>query len=322
MKYLMRLLIRWITLILVFSIVGCAPIPIPQEKLVITPQVADTELPLPDTIHTSPVVPASEHTPSLISEPTRTLTNTSISPLHTPTQTLPATFVPEQAYDEIKNLLVEPQKCSSPCFWGITPNTTTLDEVINFFSSIRTPLRSFQGENTFSASPHFDDLSINVELETQDGLVERVYSRIGFENYKGKDAVLLRSAFSPDNLFRLYGKPSNVEFSISYPTESGFPPGSAWYSMVLRFDQYPFVVFYFRGESKEGKLIQVCPLTDKFSAIDTLFGYNPVTYRSKGIFGMPMEKVTSLDIDNFYELMIQDNGSACFDLDSEAYSNK
>ena len=324
MNFLTRLLLRLIPLILLFIIMSCAPFLSPQEKTINTHPVVTTDLPLPltATVYISPAVPTSEKTPSPISETTRVLTITPIFPSHTPTLTVAATLVPEQAYNEIKTLLEGPQNCSLPCFWGITPSTTRLNEAVNFFSRIRAPLRSYQDKNTFSASPRFEDLSINVELQTRDGVVERIYSRLGFENYKGKDAVLLRSAFSPDNLLRLYGKPSSVEFSISYPTEPGFPPGSAWYSMVLRFDQYPFVVYYFRGEAKDGKLIHVCPLTDNFSAIDTLFGHDPASYVSKGIFGIPMEEATSLNIESFHELMIQENGSACFDINSEAYNNR
>jgi len=321
-RFFDRLIILWIGLLLMIWAAGCAAIPATQENKIPTFLGAHTEgsssgMPLVSTV---PVTPPLAH--SLTLAPTQTLTTTPPPPQPTRTITLPATLAPEQASDEIRFLLENPQDCASPCFWGIVPNSTTQGEAVNFFSHLRSPLRLYEGENNFSASPRFENLSINVQLETQDGLVKRIYSRIGFENYKGNDALPLRSAFSPQNLLRLYGKPSTVELSISYPTEPGFSVGSAWYNMVLRFDHYPFAVDYYRGEVKAGKYIHVCPLTDKFTVIDTLFGYDPATYRSKGIFGTPLEKVTSLDIDQFFELMTQENGVTCFDLDTEVYNTQ
>ncbi len=321
MKIFARLFLGWLGLLLMAVwAIGCTSIiPTTQKNINPTFRSTDAQAPIPIDTTTATSQPFSTNTATRA--PSKTQTKAPAPLLPTPTLTIPVTLEPEQASDKIRTLLEKPESCSSPCFWGIAPNTTTLGEASNIFSRLRSPLRSLRDDNTFSASPSFDKLSINVQLETQDGLVKRIYSRVGFENYKGRDFLPLRSEFSPDYLFRLYGKPSNVELSLSYPTEPGFPAGSAWYSMVLRFDKYPFAVYYFRGEVKKGKLVHVCPLTDKFTVIDALYGYDPFTYRSKGIFGAALEKVTSLNIDQFYELITQEQGSACFDINTVAYNN-
>lgn len=313
MKFLKRLFLGWIGLLLVVWVASCAFVPTSQEIIAPTFIVTDTQMTSPDITLTSTNAATPQPSATYTSTLTQILTTT-------PTLTLPAPLEPDHAAEEIRNLLENPPSCSVPCFWGITPNVTTIGEANNFFSRLRSPLRSFE-ENNFYTSPSFDKLSIDVQLYTQNGLVRCIDGRIGFENYKGQDIFRLMSAFSPANLIRLYGKPSRVEFSISYPTEFGFPAGIAWYSMILRYDQYPFAVDYYRSEVKDEKLIHICPLIDRFSSVDTLFGYEPSTYRSKGKFGTPIEKITSLNIDQFVELMSQEKGDSCFDLNSEAQNN-
>jgi hypothetical protein len=302
---------------------GCTTVLTSQT--IITPTLAVTETQLPAPVGTL------TNTPKATSQPTRTYTLTSTPTLtHTPTPlpptqtlTLADTLEPDQAAIEIKDLLENPVTCPFPCFWGIMPNITTLGEVRNIFHRLRVHFYpSSRVDNVFFADPRFDNLSINVQFEIQDELVKSVRGRIGLENYKGAATPRVWSSFSTENLLKQYGIPSSVDFNISYPTEPGFPQGIAWYSMIMRFDQYPFAIDYFKGEVRQDKLIQVCPLTDKFSGVDIYIGYDPATYRSKGVDGIPLEKITSIDIDRFYELMTQGKGSACFDLNADVYKNQ
>lgn len=311
-------LIVWIGFFLIFWATGCTSVPSSQENSLSTVSETESQMTLLEKTHILAVTATPRFTSTHIPTFTQTLT---VTPIPSPTLTLPATLEPVQASAEIRVLLESPQNCPFPCFWGIIPNITTLGEANNLFTRLRAPLRSFE-ENIFTASPRFDQLPMIVNLEVQDGLVKRVNARIVFDRYKGPDILHLMAAFSPTNLIRLYGKPSQVEFSIFYPTEPGFPEGIAWYGMILRFDQYPFAVNYFESEVRDGKYINVCPLTDKFTTVEPLIGYDPATYRSKGIFGMPLEKITSLNMDQFVELMTEENGLACFDLNAEVYNNQ
>lgn len=301
-------------------VTGCALDPESKNSSRATLFTEETPLSPHVKIYTSSVTATIR--PTSTNELTRTPTNTLTPVPPTPTLTLPVPLELEQASEEIKTLLENPQNCPTPCFWGIMPNFTTMGEARNFFHRLGAPLSSsFRDENVFYASPNYDSLSLNVQLVSGDELVKYIRARIGFENYKGPSSPRLWSAFSPENLIRFYGKPSSVELSISYPTEPGFPAGIAWYNMILRFDQYPFVIHYYRSQVKQGEFIQACPLTDQFTVVDILFGYDPKTYKSNGIFGTPLEEVTSLNIDQMVELMTQEKELACFDIDTEAYRN-
>jgi len=76
--------------------------------------------------------------PTILS-PTSTST---VTPTETSIATLPATLEPEPAKESIEILLQEPVDCEAPCFWGITPGQTTLDEAKNIFTHLGLEVKS------------------------------------------------------------------------------------------------------------------------------------------------------------------------------------
>lgn len=63
-----------------------------------------------------------------------------VLPIESATLTPLATLQSEQAQETIKTLLQEPVDCPAPCFWGIIPERTTLNEAINIFNHLDLPI--------------------------------------------------------------------------------------------------------------------------------------------------------------------------------------
>jgi hypothetical protein len=321
---------EWILLFILLLVSGCNPISVPNGNISTKDPMLETQLPLLDNSLTPAIVftpilkdtITPTHAPSNI--PTLLSSTPSFTPIIVPTPTLtpPITLEPEQATNEILALLKTPLNCPFPCFWGITPKTTTLGEADNLFQHLGYSLnQSPVDKHIFTVSPYaqgLNGLSLHIELVDQNGLVNNLMARIFLGNYKGAATPRVWAAFSPENVLLQYGKPSNVTFALFYPTEPGFPEGIAWYQMSVQYDQYPYAVVYFFAEVRDEKSIHICPLSDKFDTVDIYFGFDPATYASKGILGTPIEDVSSLNIDQFYPLMTKGKGSACFDLNADA----
>jgi hypothetical protein len=253
---LIRLLLVAVGSVLLLNISSCAADRTNEKSTLtivpetVTPSSNVTRIPTRDFTIVS--------TQQFISTFTQTPTTTKESLKYTPTLTPPVTLEPKQAMNELENMLGKPQKCLVPCFWGIIPNSTTLGEAKNLYKRIGSNLTpSFQDENVYDTSSVFEDIVVGVTLSIQDGLVKNIRGLIDLSNYKGPSKPRIWDGFSPEILFGQYGKPSNIEFNLFYPTEPGFKDGIVWYSMVVRYDQYDFAVNYFGGEVKQGKLIHI-----------------------------------------------------------------
>ena len=265
---------------------------------------------------TSTLSPSETDVPSATKpKPTRSITLTLQS-----TATPQNTLEPEMAESEIRSLLTEGQDCLPTCFWGIIPNQTTMEEATNFFRYIGSPMsHGLENNNAYASTIAYNHMLIKVKLFVQNNLVRSIRTRISLENYDGPAVPRPWSAFSPENLLLQYGKPTNVEFEIYYPAERGFPEGTAWYQMIIWFDEKGVIADYFDGETKAGKLIHVCPLTDRFGSVDLWIGENPDAPSPRRV---SLEEATSLTIDQFYDLMTQKDGQKCLDLRSEAFAEK
>jgi hypothetical protein len=61
---------------------------------------------------------------------------------------------------------------------------------------------------------------------------------------------------------------------------------------------------------------KICPLRDQFDSVRLWMGKDPV---DPPVPGEPLEKTTSMTLDEFSELMTGEAGQACFDLDFDLF---
>ncbi len=269
-------------------------------------------------------VETSFPSPTIIS-PTFTLTplpTQTFTPTATFTLTPPVTLEPHQAEATLQQLLLKQEPCQLSCFWGVTPDQTTLGEAQNIFMRLGIPLSHTRQENEkdFFATEFETQSGVDVliVLRVQNGLVDSANTNIGFTNYKGSPIPRKWLAFSLETILIQYGMPTYVEFEIGIAPCEVSSPCMVSYGMIMYFDKSNLVIEYNGKLVRDEKIIKVCPLIDSFDSVSVWSGKNSENMPTRQ--GVPLEKVTTLTLDRFYNLMLQRSPkSACFDLSRDAF---
>jgi hypothetical protein len=324
----------YLFLILVFALAGCtnAATPTPSRPLPTSAIVTRTLVATPVATATSKkyvstatftVQPSSaptmekvrSATPPPTVMPTPTFTP---SPLPTliPTITMTPlnTLEPEKANEAIKNLLREPVDCTYPCFWGIVPGQTTAGEARNIFShlGLKTEIITDQGIDFYNVDYDLDSgLSISVVYTLQNAIVENIEIKIETEKQK---AGIPRDwlAYSPETLIKQYGTPSRVDISVDWGPR-------LFFAMDMYFNEKDLIVEYSSTSitpNLQNWTLQVCPLTAQFESAWLWMGKDP---RYPPGPGVPLERVTTLTLDEFSKLMTGDPNHACFIVDGNVF---
>lgn len=212
-------------------------------------------------------------------------------------------------------------ECSSPCFWEIIPDQTTLGEAQDFFAYLGRPLvRTFtQGDKAFYGSilGLGNGLVVSVVLKVQNELISDVDARISLVNYRGPSLPREWLAYSPETLLLQYGVPSRVMVGLpTYPTDPASSDPGRHYYLTMFFDSENLIVEY-RQKRGTSNPYYVCPLTDQFDGIRLWFGVSPEHPPSGGV---SLEEATFLTIEQFYELLTHPAETPCFYLKLESLS--
>jgi hypothetical protein len=261
---------------------------------------------------------------------TSTLPSSTPSPMIYPTQTEPSTITPspqptltkKQAQEAISELLAKNGSCSTPCFWGISPDVNIKDaQLLNFLSYIHVKpniVKEGRYIKYFMSTSHKERIFISAiftfEQESQSLL--NIQARIGGLYYP-EIAYGDWDAFRPDKILIAYGKPSSVEFFLNYPTEPTTDQTIA-YEFRFRYDSQKFVIDYSGQRTLNQPILLVCPLQDRF--IETVDIYLGDNLEIKPTNGKILQDISSVNIDDFYNAMIN-NRNACFYLDRNAFAN-
>jgi hypothetical protein len=150
----------------------------------------------------------------------------------------------------------------------------------------------------------------NVTFLSSDFVVENI--EITPAITKQKDGATREwSAYSPETLIRKYGQPSRVEFAIDWGP-------SITLSMILFYDKLDFIVLYsgsgmFPGHPNSPRL---CPLTAPFDFVSFFMG--PESGNPPILSSVPLEKATSLSVDQFTKLLLDNPRDACMTLNGDA----
>ena len=260
--------------------------------------------------------PAKTSTPSLIPTVTQAPIppTATVTPLPTiPTLTSLPTLNSDQAKETIQALLREPVDCLAPCFWGITPNKTTLEEAKQNLAhlGIRPQYTNTQDNKEYYDSSYTFDygLSISPLLETQDGVIQNLVVNITPElQQPGVPRGWL--VYSPETLISKYGLPSRVDFFLGRRE----PPR---YTMQMYFEAVDLIIQFGSFDITfvpDG--IRVCPLLDQYDSIRIWFGANPEHPPGAAVH---LEEGSTLTMEEFSLLMTKEPDNACFNLKADAF---
>jgi hypothetical protein len=270
---------------------------------------------------------AAESTPPVTKTPNSTLTPSatpskipSITPSATPT--LLPSLEPEAAQIAIRDLLMQDARCESACIWGMIPDRTTFQEAQNVFSHLNIPLNpTYQdGDRHFYQADYKfgDGLDGITTLIEQDGYVRDV--TVGFHNPQRPSKPDTWLSFSPRAILERYGPPTAVYLHVNLLGGGPAPkPEFTEYDMTLYYENSNLIVRFRDGLGKPGALVRACPLTDSFSGAGIWLGrepHNPPSMR------VSLEEATSLDLEQFYNLLMQDPEKACFNIREDVFAPK
>jgi hypothetical protein len=198
--------------------------------------------------------------------------------------------------------------CAVPCFWGIIPGKTSLDEAKAFFS--RLGFTSQEGEGFYSTGYKSDSGGFAASFHPSSVIIENIVVTPYIPTPKeGSPREWI--AYSPETLIKRYGSPSSVRFTVSSYGMAGSPPNIAM-NMIMYFDTSDLIVHY-SGYNMTPE--SFCPLTAPFDHVRLWIGPNPPNTPSYETTSL--DKATSLTMDQFTQLMLGEPRKACFSVKEE-----
>ncbi len=267
---------------------------------------------LPSTTYT--LIPTATLSPNSTNTPSPSPAVTAI--LLTATVTPVETLEPEIAKATLVPLLQDPLNCDVPCFWGIIPGKTRLDEAkvllgrLGFTPNEGTTPSGMKAYGILYNKFNPGDRS-DVAFYIYNGLIENMVINPDISQQKsGSPRTWI--GYSPETLIKKYGKPSRVEFAIDRSQKMTI-------GMTMYFDNYDLISDYsgLYMESGYPYSPRFCPLTYPFDHVRLWIGSGSPDAPSFPT--VPLEKATSLTIDQFTQLMLGDPQHACFTLKGDAF---
>jgi hypothetical protein len=290
-------------LIYIFLLEGCAPV----SSTIQPTQVV--QYPSLTTITATGAV-TQNSTPSLSASETSSPTE-----IHIPFVTLE----PQSVNETMQPLIKNPMDCSVPCFLGITPGKTSIDDARTFFGTLglvhREGTDPNSGKEFYSVGydsivGHNSDLTLYVSNSVVDSI--EVVPEIS-KQQEGSPREWI--AYSPETFIKKYGAPSRVDVSLAWPGGGG-----SEIIMNLYFDSVDLIVQY-TGQNmvpSNNHSPRLCPLTAPFDYVRLWLGPNPPN--PPQLPSIALEKASSLTIDQFTQLMLGDPQNACFTLNGDAFN--
>lgn len=249
-----------------------------------------------------PTATALSRSPSQTQIPTTNIstspsvaTSTAISMTTAPIPTLPVNV----AEDQVLELLEKNAGCALPCWWGITPGTTTIADIQAILepflglaiSKVRYEFSDSGGHLLMRPLPN--GLKVGIQYLARDGIVSMIYISTEVINdagsiiYGDTEYVKIMSSYTLEGIMSKYGKPDRVMIrSFSYLTAYNQPT-----RVLLYYPEKGIVAQYLSPNSlrQNGDQIHnlICPVEDVIS----LRLFDPAS-------GMELAQVLSID-DNF-----------------------
>jgi hypothetical protein len=215
----------------------------------------------------------------------------------------------------IDNLFVSPLICEAPCFLGITPGVTKMDEIRAFFESINlSPYEGFDkasGRNFYTITYKTTGGSRpKATFFATGNKVESMFISpdiIKQENGEVREWM----AYSPETLINQFGSPSSVMISLDRGPNYVI-------TLTMNFEKLDFSVQYtgYNMYPDRPDRPELCPLQAAFDGVELWIG-SPRPNPPFG--GMTIDEVTSLTTEQFSKLMVGDKNAACFVINGDKY---
>jgi hypothetical protein len=272
--------------------------------------------PLDETPMISPTETSRPPQPTSTVKPTVTSTSTQTA---IPTPTKMVTLEPEQAKEEIRKLFAEPVPCEQACFLGIVPGKTTLEQATVMVKRLGSHIRLTRRDGKLSyygTRLTSDELSMAIVLTSKATSEGEIIVGIDVAidtggSFSPKPRELWQALTIPVVL-KTYGKPSEVYIAVRYgPLLEDLKLAPPHYDIDLVYEDEQLQISYEAADTVRGESIPACPDIDLFSSVRVWFGENPSNpYR---VFGFPIEESTDINIDEFYNGML-DEENYCFSI--------
>ena len=305
-------LIKFCLIIFVlFPLAGCVIHSTPQK---ITPSIStsanNTASPQNTTV-----------SPTSTSQPTITVTPT---PTCTPAPTQVQTLLPVELEKAVINLFENNGGCKLPCWWGMTPGETSLDDSQKFFSQFDGNIYITDSKESYQHQylniPVSASLSpikrIRMDIDGTNGIIEKME----IQEYDWPSYHL-------SQFLDQYGKPDGVWINSMKSYFGGLPP----FNLTLYYPQKGIIAFFysFEGESEyKGDIIKACiphsPRLILWSPQKEL-SYQDIYKRLYGQdyeeyhISLPLDEATGMNIEQFYQSYKNADVSPCFKTNRELW---
>lgn len=245
----------------------------------------------------------------------RSIISDTLSPSSTVTLSPVLTYTKRERDTFLQKMISEPIDCAAPCFLGITTGETTSEEVQNIlkYYGLETYVVNNEGKEAINFGYDFPNgLNISAILPIRNNVIETITVNLT-PNHPKVGAWQGWGAYSPISLISKYGPPTQVEFASSHgPT--------TFFSMIMYFQRENLIIEYYAQsvENLEKNGIQLCPLEISYNFAKFWMGDNPLYPPGKAI---SLDKVSSLTLSEFSDLLEDDPGKACFEINADALFN-
>lgn len=261
--------------------------------------------------------------------PTPTVTKTPIptntpTPSPYPTSTPIPTMLPEEVTEYVRELLLTNNGCRLPCFLGITLGETTWKEVEKIFLPIAYKIAP--------PAPGMDPASAYVTLHVDKSLYPKEFIELRFLMQGGvvveiQGGIGLVQSYNLSEFLMTFGKPSEIHLGtwVSRRYISDFP-----FSFSLYYPDLGIIADYWATTNVSEDLVIGCP-TDELPPY--LMFWEPEEERlflDLVLYDHPameekylphLEDATGMSIEEFYEIFIDPESEACFEVPLELFED-
>jgi hypothetical protein len=290
---------------------GCSP----KEVTATTEKILQPS-PSPTITSGNKIIPSPTHVPT--TTPTLQITTTPIS-----------TLVPQDQDAYLLNLIETNGGCRFPCIMGIEPGLSSWESLRKIFDPISSTKKG-PNEWTWNINGN-EDLIGNMFFRGSEKIINHIQVEYHFEPY---GPSIHSSEFGPaierysiQKILAEYGVPSRI---LLFPQEQleELGPGPSL-EIVLFYDKLGFVVHYgFENVLTvlSPSVYYVCPdfeSTDLFrlffqasddpAPLERMFEKESNDWLT--IYLQPVEKVTNLSVEDFYNLFVTSGGKKCFEIE-------
>lgn len=241
------------------------------------------------------------------------------------------TFTPEEREAYWLDLIATNKGCELPCWWGITPGVTRIEELGMLYvpDGREYPCKISLAGDLLEFPIHINQdevLNFTLSMRVKDAIVQRI-SIVADNLDDFNELSVAMSRYSLGKVLTQYGVPTEIYLAMfAGPHEKNAP----WeYDLWLYYEPSGILIGYTgEGISREGEMNQVCPLYEKVKLIRLELEGTSLESRVpiKELMGytdfyppLSLGQATNLNIAEFYELFVDEEVENCFDTPREVW---